>query len=94
MPKNDQTEKKMEGFSFPCEFALKAMGLTDPAFEGLILSIVQRHAPEVKQRHCCCKPSKNGKYTSVTITFEAQSKEQMDKIYQQLTDHKKVLYAL
>jgi len=86
--------KEITEFTFPCQFALKAMGLAETEFQTLILEIVQQHAPEVTPAHCSCKSSKNGKYDSVTITFEAQSKKQMDQIYQLLTDHKKVLFTL
>ena len=87
-------EKEIKGFTYPCAFAVKAMGLTEPELEPLILAMVQRHAPEVTEKNCRCKLSKNGKYTSVTVTFEAQSKEQMDKIYHLLSAHDKVLHAL
>ncbi|MBI3188142.1 MAG: DUF493 domain-containing protein, partial [Gammaproteobacteria bacterium] len=35
-----------------------------------------------------------GTYTSITITISAQSKQQLDSIYQDLTACEHVLYAL
>jgi putative lipoic acid-binding regulatory protein len=40
------------------------------------------------------KPSKDGNYMSITVTIEAQSKKQLDAIYQDLVDHPHILYAL
>jgi putative lipoic acid-binding regulatory protein len=39
-------------------------------------------------------PSKAGNFVSVTATVEAQSKTQLDAIYQELTDCEQVLMAL
>ncbi len=90
----DKITEEIEGFSFPCQFALKAMGKADPEFMTLILEMVQAHAPEVTTEHCACKVSKNGKFHSITVTFEAQSKAQMDAIYQLISNHEKVLFSL
>jgi putative lipoic acid-binding regulatory protein len=38
--------------------------------------------------------SSSGKYLSVTVTIEARSKAQLDRIYQDLTDCEQVLVAL
>jgi putative lipoic acid-binding regulatory protein len=40
------------------------------------------------------RPSSGGKYLSVTVTFEATSKDQLDAIYQDLTDHERILMSL
>ncbi len=79
---------------FPCEFPIKAMGLASEALHIKILEIVQRHAPEVDEQALKSRPSSNGKYVSVTITINAQSRKQLDAIYQELTDCKQVLMAL
>jgi hypothetical protein len=40
------------------------------------------------------RPSKAGTYLSLTITIVAQSREQLDAIYQELSSHPLVLMAL
>ncbi|MDH5327014.1 MAG: DUF493 domain-containing protein [Gammaproteobacteria bacterium] len=74
---------------FPCLFPIKAMGLASPQLQQTILRIVQRHAPEVQTHHCKERPSKNGKYISITVTIEATSRAQLDAIYIDLnaSDH-------
>ncbi len=81
-------------FEFPCEFAIKAMGLATPEFDALIVEIVRRHVPDLGEGAITSKPSKGGKYLSVTVTINATSKEQLDAIYQALTDHELVLMSL
>ncbi|MCP3867992.1 MAG: DUF493 domain-containing protein [Gammaproteobacteria bacterium] len=79
---------------FPCEFALKAMGLATGDFDALILEIVSRHVENVGEGAVHCRPSSSGKYLAVTVTFQATSKVQLDAIYQELTDHERVLMSL
>ena len=38
--------------------------------------------------------SQEGNYVSVTVTIEAESRKQLDDIYFDLTEHKKVIMAL
>jgi len=81
-------------FEFPCEFSVKAMGLSADDFDALVVGIVRQQVPELGEGAARSRPSKGGKYTSVTVTFEATSKAQLDAIYQALTDHERVLMSL
>ncbi len=79
---------------FPCSFPIKAMGYADAGFEPRVVEIVRRHAPDVNEAAVQHRPSVGGKYLSVTVTIEAQSRDQLDAIYQELTDCEQVLVAL
>jgi len=79
---------------FPCTFPIKAMGKADPGFEMLVLELVRRHAPEADHKAVKTRPSKGGKWLAVTVTIEATDKDQLDAIYQALTDHEKIVMAL
>lgn len=79
---------------FPCAFAIKTMGLANTGFDRVALDIVCRHSPDVSNDNVQTKLSKTGKYVSVTISMTAQSKQQMDAIYQDLTDCEHVLMSL
>jgi len=79
---------------FPCEFSVKAMGLTSPDFDLAVVEVVRRHAPDMTEGCISSRPSKSGKYTAITVTIQATSKQQLDAIYQDLTDHKHVLMSL
>lgn len=79
---------------FPCQFPIKAMGKYSEHFDALVVEIVRRHAPDIREGAVSSRPSKAGSYLAVTVTIEAQSRAQLDAIYQALTDHPDVLMAL
>ena len=86
-----ETESLLE---FPCQFAIKAMGKTSADFDAVVVEIVRRHVDDIREGAISTRPSKAGTYTSVTVMIEATSREQLDAIYQGLTDHPDVLMAL
>ena len=79
---------------FPCQFPIKAMGKANLELDLLVIEIVRRHAPDIKEGAVTTRPSKDGTYIAVTVIVEASSKQQLDAIYQDLTDHPHVLVAL
>ena len=82
------------GFASPCAYAVKAMGIAEPGFDALVVEIVQRHCEKVWEGAVSTRPSRNGKYLSVTVMIEAQSHAQLNAIYADLTAHEKVLMRL
>jgi hypothetical protein len=79
---------------FPCAFPIKAMGRSEPGFDDLVVEIVRRHTPDLPEEAVKTRASRGGKWVSVTVTIQATSKQQLDAIYQALTDHKKVVMCL
>jgi hypothetical protein len=79
---------------FPCTFPIKAMGLSDTDFDLLVVEIVTRHTGPLSEGAVTLRPSSNGKYVSVTVTIRAESKQQLDAVYRELTAHERVLMAL
>lgn len=90
----DQSDNNKPVMEFPCEFPIKAMGLASETLHMTVLEVVQRHAPEADENALKSRPSSNGKYVSITITIKAQSREQLDAIYLELTACEQVLMAL
>ena len=84
----------LDVFQFPCDFPLKAMGHNTDEFEILIVTIVRRHAPDLADHAVSSRLSSNGKYRSVTATFTAHSREQLDALYTELSAHEQVLMLL
>jgi putative lipoic acid-binding regulatory protein len=80
-------------FEFPLVFPLKVIGLNHNDFEAFVVSIVHTHAP-LSAHTVTTRPSQAGKYLAVTVTFVAESREQLDAIYQELSGNKRVLMAL
>ena len=81
-------------FDFPCRFPIKATGRADGDFAAVVVEIVRRHAPGFDDSAVTSRASSGGKWLAVTVTIEAQSKAQLDAIYQELTDHPGVVWAL
>ncbi len=77
---------------FPCSFPLKVMGLNTEEFSDAVLSIVRSHlGPDL---FCSSRLSSGDKYTSLTVTFTARNREQVDQIYRDLNAHPLVLMTL
>ena len=79
---------------FPCQFPIKAMGKTSPDFDSIVVAIVRQHVDDINEGAVKTRASKGDKYLSVTVMIEATSKQQLDAIYQGLTDCPDVLMAL
>ena len=63
---------------------------------GLIYhrSVAEMHAGEIAGEAVRQAASRKGNFVSVTITIEASSQEQLDRIYEDLTAHDEILVAL
>lgn len=81
-------------FNFPCDFPIKVMGRRTDDFRSLVVGIVQKHAGAVDAANIEERPSKDGSYLSLTCTFSAQSREQLDALYRELTSCERVLIVL
>ena len=79
---------------FPCDFPLKIIGIQQPGYAQAILGVVQQHAPEYDGSTMEMRPSSKGKYLSLTCTIRAQSRAQLDALYQALCDHPLVVKVL
>jgi len=79
---------------FPCHFPIKALGRAAPDFDALVVEIVRRHCPDLTENAVTHRLSQGGKWLSVTVVIRAQSRVQLDAIYQALTDHERVHLAL
>ena len=79
---------------FPCDFPIKAMGLAIHDLEIIVYDIARQHAPDLSKDAVVKRESSNGKYISITVTVNAKSRDQLDAIYQALTDHEHIIMAL
>lgn len=78
--------------TFPCDFSIKAIGKSSDTIETTVLNIIRNHAERAKTS--ATQASSGGKYTSITVTFQATSQQQLDKIYQQLGQEPDIHYVL
>lgn len=79
---------------YPCDFPLKILGHGQPGFAQAVLAVVKRHAPDFDDATLTMKPSKKGKYLSITCVIRATSREQLDALYQDLCDQPLIVMVL
>ncbi len=89
-----KTANEPVGFVFPCVFPLKAFGHDRDDFEGLVVSVVRRHVGADDTLEVHSRQSHGGKYRAVTVTFIAQSRQQLDGLYLELSQNERVLMTL
>jgi hypothetical protein len=70
------------------------MGRKQPRFVHAVTGIVRRHAPDFDAATVEMRPSRKGKYLSVTCVVRATSRQQLDALYQELCDHPDVVMVL
>jgi hypothetical protein len=70
------------------------MGRKQPRFVQAVTSIVRKHAPDFDAATVEMRPSRQGRYLSVTCTVRATSREQLDALYLELCDHPDVVMVL
>ena len=91
MKMKDEAKTLLE---FPCRFPIKAMGRNSDDFEGIVTGIVLTHAELWPDEPVRSAPSTEGNFVSITTVIEARSQQQLDAIYQELTDCDLVMMAL
>ena len=70
------------------------MGRKERGFAQSMTEIVLKHAPEFDVASVQMRPSRQGKYLSITCVVRAVSREQLDSLYQELCDHPCVVMVL
>ncbi len=81
-------------WNFPCSFPLKVFGRNSDEFEALVVEIVRRHAPDLDDSAVSRRTSGGDAYRAVTATFTAHSREQLDALYSELSQHDQILMLL
>jgi putative lipoic acid-binding regulatory protein len=79
---------------YPCDFPIKILGHTRAGFAQAVLEVVRCHAPDFDGAAMEMRPSRKGKYLSVTCVIRATSREQLDALYRELCDHPMVVMVL
>jgi putative lipoic acid-binding regulatory protein len=80
---------------FPCEFPIKIMGHKHANFAQNMCQLLQKFVShDVDMNSTTERPSRTGKYISLTIVITAESKSQLDNIYQALYEHEDVSMTL
>lgn len=79
---------------FPTNFIIKAMGMTEYDIKSILLSVLDYHQTEYAVESIAELGSKNGKYSSVTVSITARSRKQLDDIYEGLHSRPEIVMTL
>jgi putative lipoic acid-binding regulatory protein len=78
---------------FPCSFPLKVMGLNNELFEPAVRAVFETFVGTGPITYAK-QLSSGDKYVSITATFTAKSREQLDALYRALNKHELVVMTL
>jgi putative lipoic acid-binding regulatory protein len=79
---------------FPSKFSLKVVGTVEANLEAIIVPVIRKHKVDIERCRLSARLSKGGKYTSFTATFTADSQEQLDNIYRELSANPQIIMVL
>ena len=89
---SDKPEESL--LEFPCRFPIKMMGRDGDTFRQVAIELVESHAGKIPEDSISESRSRKGNFLSITVTIDAENQQQLDNIYQALSDHEEILVAL
>lgn len=82
---SDQAPPKIE---FPCpDYLIKSMGEATDDYQQAVLAVMDKHAPGYDRDKVTVKPSRNGRFISVTVFIVATGEPQLQAIFDDLKKH-------
>ncbi|MBB5212755.1 YbeD family protein [Microbulbifer hydrolyticus] len=89
------SEQQPPKIEFPCEdYMVKVVRDTDDEVHEFVMEVMRRHAPELDESQLKHKPSRNGKFTSVTFFILATGEPQLKALFEELKAHPGVYMVL
>lgn len=86
-----------EQLTFPVEYSIKIVlrqsGENDTGADE-VLALLESHLSRVDRSDLGRRPSRRGNYTALTVPVRAETREQLEAVYEALTAHEAVLWAL
>ncbi len=83
----------MDTISFPSDFPIKVVGRHGD-LRAITQAIIERHAGPLQESSVRTRTSADGNFLALTYMVHASSREQLDRIYSDLSACKSVLMAL
>lgn len=83
-----------EVFDFPTVIPLKVIGRNEQDFEAFVVSLFQKHLDEGDIQKVETRLSREDRYLSVTVSFTASSRVQLNAIYAELQSQQRVLMVI
>ena len=80
--------------TFPCELPIKVVGRNSAAFRDVTSTIVRKHYADIAVARTSEQSSRNGAYVSLTFVVRAESREEVDALYRELTSMDEIVMVL
>ena len=78
---NESPDSPLE---FPCHWPVKAMVRTDDEAMHDVLAAIGRHAELPAEDQVQVRPSRHGRYESITVVIEARSRSHLEAVYSEV----------
>jgi putative lipoic acid-binding regulatory protein len=78
--------EQVPGLEFPCNYPVKVMADSTPTARREILAVIAAHTEFCSTSDVRYRAGRNGRFESITITVRAESREQLEGLYQALRD--------
>ena len=79
---------------FPDTYSIKAVGRDENRFAEHVLEIVRGVVGDGNPIDHRSRPSRNGAYISVTLSFTADSQQQLDEVFRLVSADSRVVWVL
>ena len=76
--------EQTSGLEFPCSYPVKVMVEQSAAAREQVLDLVADHAAFGRESDVRYRPSSGGRFESITITVQVDSRQQLEALYQAL----------
>lgn len=83
-----------EIMQFPCDLPIKVFGRSDTDLSKTAFDIVKAHVASLEHADIRSQTSREGRFISLTINIRAESREQVDAVYQDLSANDSILMVL
>lgn len=91
---SDKPENEETLMTFPCDFTIKIIGKASDTFEAEVITLVRKHFPNLGEGAVRHNHSKENNYLALSVHLTADSKQQLDGLYKDLSDSPLVIFAL
>jgi len=79
---------------FPDTYSIKAVGVDENGFAEFAADIVRRIVDDPSSVSYRTRPSRNGSYIAVTLSFIAVDQQQLDSVFQQMSEQDRIVWVL
>ncbi|MBS3805001.1 MAG: DUF493 domain-containing protein [Oleiphilaceae bacterium] len=77
-------EQQPPRIEFPCDYTIRVIGNAAPDFRAFVVSVAERHAPELTAADVAVRDSSKGRYASIQLTIVATGESQLKALFEEL----------